>query len=325
MVLFVVFALVRGALADDNVRRQADAHARRGVALYDLGKYEAAILEFERAYTLVQSDALLFNLGQAHRKLDHCEQALHYYRRFLGGDPGAKRADDVRRLVPDLEAACAVKLERPDDAAAGAAVADDPAVSAATPAAASASAATVAIVVEDEHDEPEPEPVVVAKRADVLHVDASLYVGGLRGGDGDAGSLGITGAITIPRGALLTGLAVDVGSVAWDDERAPAVAIVSTVGKQWQRGRVFVDGSIGAGGLALLGLDRPGHPLADRRAGGFHVVPGVRAHATAALPIAGAIDAWAGARIGAWLATGDVAGPGVVGIEAAVGLRFRRW
>src|SRR5512138_1504443 len=86
------------ALAASDPRHDADEHARRGVALYNLGKYEAAIEEFEQAYTLFQSDALLFNLAQAHRQLQHCERALSYYQRFLEGNPSPTLATQVESL-----------------------------------------------------------------------------------------------------------------------------------------------------------------------------------------------------------------------------------
>ena len=109
----VIILLGWAAVAAAEPRRDADEHARRGVALYNLGKYEAAIEEFEQAYTLFQSDALLFNLAQAHRQLQHCERALYYYRRFLDGSPAPALATQVESLLPKLEAACRTKLEPP--------------------------------------------------------------------------------------------------------------------------------------------------------------------------------------------------------------------
>ena len=107
----IVAVLATHAFAD--TRSEADAYARRGVALYNLGKYEEAIVEFENAYTLVQSDALLFNLAQSHRQLNHCELALQYYKRFMAGTPSPALAAQVDALLPKLEAACRTKLERP--------------------------------------------------------------------------------------------------------------------------------------------------------------------------------------------------------------------
>jgi len=110
-VVLAVFASSNVAFADP--RRDADEHARRGVAFYNLAKYEPAIDEFEQAYTLFQSDALLFNLAQAHRQLQHCERAIHYYKRFMEGNPTSGLAAQVESLLPKLEAACRTKLLPP--------------------------------------------------------------------------------------------------------------------------------------------------------------------------------------------------------------------
>ncbi|HEY1547622.1 MAG TPA: tetratricopeptide repeat protein [Kofleriaceae bacterium] len=109
-------ALVQTAHAD--TRADADAHARKGVAFYNLGKYEEAIAEFEEAYKDFQSDALLFNLAQSHRKLEHCDRALDYYHQFLSGEPAPELADQVEKLLPGLEAACRTRDARPDSTAA---------------------------------------------------------------------------------------------------------------------------------------------------------------------------------------------------------------
>lgn len=109
--IIIILCSVTTAYADP--RREADEHARRGVALYNLGKFEESIHEFEQAYTLFQSDALLFNLAQAHRQLQHCERALYYYRRFLEGTPSPTLTRQVEKLLPKLEAACQTKLEPP--------------------------------------------------------------------------------------------------------------------------------------------------------------------------------------------------------------------
>src|ERR1700710_327332 len=108
---FMLVALTSVAYADS--RGDADAHARRGVALYNLGKYEEAIGEFEDAYKAFQSDALLFNLAQAHRKLEHCERALTFYHQYLAGSPTPALAQQVEKLLPELEAACRTRDARP--------------------------------------------------------------------------------------------------------------------------------------------------------------------------------------------------------------------
>ncbi len=94
-------------------RAMADVDARRGVALYNLGKYDEAIEAFESAYQAFQSDALLYNLAQTHRKLEHCDRALTYYHQYLAGHPAPAIAEQVEKLLPELEAACRTRDARP--------------------------------------------------------------------------------------------------------------------------------------------------------------------------------------------------------------------
>src|SRR5262245_25399520 len=67
-------------------REEAKAAFGRGNAAYNLGKYQDAIAEFEKAYALSRLPDILFNLGQCYRKLWEAEpraelgrRALHYY------------------------------------------------------------------------------------------------------------------------------------------------------------------------------------------------------------------------------------------------------
>lgn len=102
--------------AADPARATADAHARRGIALYNLGKYDDAIAAFEAAYTLVPSDALLFNLAQAHRQAEHCDRAVTYYQRYMAGAPAPALASQVAALLPTLVEACRSRFVPPTGA-----------------------------------------------------------------------------------------------------------------------------------------------------------------------------------------------------------------
>ena len=118
LVRCVVALLALGALcgspaAADTDRDAATKHVGRGISYYVMGKYEEAIAEFESAYVLYASDSLLFNLAQAHRKLDQCAEALRYYERFLERSPSSSLARDVRALLPKLRRACEVKSTPP--------------------------------------------------------------------------------------------------------------------------------------------------------------------------------------------------------------------
>lgn len=345
-------AAARLAAADD--RKLAESHARRGVALYNLGKYDAAISEFEAAYTLYQSDALLFDLGQAHRQLDHCEPALHYYQRFLAGRPAPELAADVRRLLPKLEAACAAKNERPDGPEADAAVGVDdgtddaratgtlgppPVVGLLDGTSRAGDRPPVVAVVDpsgattgsdDATDEPVPPQVPTQPGGIGLTFAAT---GGTFIGDGAAPSAGLLAAIAVPRrwgGAdVAVGASLDVRAVPWSNGFESGVTAAASVAvelaRRWTRGPVVMEVGGGAGALYLSGLGRRGNPFATSRASDSQVLPGGRASLAFSRPIGkSSVELWTCARLGVWPALGSVAGSVLVEVDGIVGIRVRR-
>lgn len=83
----------------------ACAHLDRGNTLYDLGKFEEAIAEFE-AGALIQPAAVFdYNLGQANRQLKKYQEALWHYDRFLhSGSPTGKVRDAVIAFMAEMKA-----------------------------------------------------------------------------------------------------------------------------------------------------------------------------------------------------------------------------
>src|SRR5262245_14343860 len=90
-ILLVLVLLMAGPAraAGDDRARAAECQRRYELGLehYRNKDYPAAIAEFEAAYRLKQMTRLLFNLGQAHRKLGHSQQALDYYESYLRLEP----------------------------------------------------------------------------------------------------------------------------------------------------------------------------------------------------------------------------------------------
>lgn len=98
-----------------------DAFMNTARVLYGEQKYEDAIVQFEKAYQTIPDPKIWFNLGQCHRLLNHQEQALFYYRKFLEALPTikelpeAKKAaveKEVRQWVSELEKEKAAEDER---------------------------------------------------------------------------------------------------------------------------------------------------------------------------------------------------------------------
>jgi hypothetical protein len=86
--------------------REAEAHFRRGVALYKDEDLGGALVEFKRAYELAPNYHVLYDLGQTYFQLQRYAEALDTFRRFLtlgaAQIPADKRAA-VERDVQALE------------------------------------------------------------------------------------------------------------------------------------------------------------------------------------------------------------------------------
>lgn len=91
---------------------------RRGVRLYEEGDFQAALVEFRRAYELSPAFQVLYNIGHVYRQLQNYAEALRWLERYLqegGRSVPASRAEEVqreveelRRRVAHLEIACEV-------------------------------------------------------------------------------------------------------------------------------------------------------------------------------------------------------------------------
>ncbi len=99
------------ALADGPTANTAQAHFDRGAKLYNLGHFQDAIADFEKAYELDPSPIFLFNIAQSHRQLGNKERALFFYRRYLEQAPNAANRDDVERRMKDLQASLQQEAE----------------------------------------------------------------------------------------------------------------------------------------------------------------------------------------------------------------------
>ena len=99
----VLFAFAGLALAGPTEDAARDA-SKRGTASYNLGQYDEAAADYERAYKLVQDPAVLFNVAQAYRLAGRSEKALTAYRAYLRTAPvDAPNRAQVEARVRELE------------------------------------------------------------------------------------------------------------------------------------------------------------------------------------------------------------------------------
>jgi tetratricopeptide (TPR) repeat protein len=71
-----------------------------GSELYASGKYAAALQAFQRAYSLLPEPNLLFNIAGCHERLGQRQQAIEYYRWFLG--TASANPEGRRRAISTL-------------------------------------------------------------------------------------------------------------------------------------------------------------------------------------------------------------------------------
>ena len=76
-----------------------------GEADYNLGDFEAALSNFEKAYKLARVPAILFNIAQCHRQLKRFERAASAYRSFIRMDPNNASVGKAQGLLAQVEAA----------------------------------------------------------------------------------------------------------------------------------------------------------------------------------------------------------------------------
>lgn len=90
---------------ESDVEQQAQALFADGEAAYAAGRFDVALDAFLAAHEKVPVPALLFNIGQCHRKLGHHEQAADLLQRYLDEetDTIANRAE-VEELVAEERA-----------------------------------------------------------------------------------------------------------------------------------------------------------------------------------------------------------------------------
>ncbi len=111
MICAAVLLASSGARADSTAADNAQVHFDRGAKLYNLGHFQEAITDFEKAYDLDPSPIFLFNIAQSHRQLGNKERALFFYRRYLEQAPNAANRDDVERRMKDLQSSLQQEAE----------------------------------------------------------------------------------------------------------------------------------------------------------------------------------------------------------------------
>lgn len=91
------------AYADDADARAAKKHFQQGQKLFDLGRFDEALGEYEAAYEAKPLPGFLYNIAQCHRNLGNLKQAIFGYRNYLRQVPDAPNREAVLALIDELE------------------------------------------------------------------------------------------------------------------------------------------------------------------------------------------------------------------------------
>ena len=105
LALIGALAIVPARAAADP-RTEARRHIERASSLHAAGNYNDALKEITIAYSLDPQPQLLYAIGQLHVKLDNCEVATTFYRRFLATGPDEREASLAQQAI----AHCATRV-----------------------------------------------------------------------------------------------------------------------------------------------------------------------------------------------------------------------
>jgi tetratricopeptide (TPR) repeat protein len=111
--LVLAFMLVALAPRAAHADQQADIAAAQklydeGKRLYNVGKFDDAVVAFEKAYDLYRAPEFLFNIGQCYRNLRNFEKSIFVFESYLREKPST----DKRALVEELIAEMKLEVQR---------------------------------------------------------------------------------------------------------------------------------------------------------------------------------------------------------------------
>ena len=106
--LFAGAVLISGVLptearAADSTSEEARKHFQIGQDFFDVGRWDEAAAEFERAYALRKDPTLLYNMAQAYRRKGDAKRAIDLYKNYLMKKPDSPQRADVEERIRTLQ------------------------------------------------------------------------------------------------------------------------------------------------------------------------------------------------------------------------------
>jgi hypothetical protein len=104
LILFTILAQASPSVGESQEKAQAKSLLGQGTKLYEQNDFAGALEKFQAAYAVFPSPKLMFNIGEANRKLHRPVEALEAFKRFLAGvaDAPPEKVADVRTAMAQL-------------------------------------------------------------------------------------------------------------------------------------------------------------------------------------------------------------------------------
>jgi iron complex outermembrane receptor protein len=99
----LVLVLAGPARGESTATEQAKQHYETGSKQYDLGHWDDAIQEYEKAYELRPDPNFLYNLAQAYRRKGDARRALDLYRNYLVKTPKTPLRAEIEERIKTLQ------------------------------------------------------------------------------------------------------------------------------------------------------------------------------------------------------------------------------
>ena len=103
LLLFLLLFSTRAWAADPNSHEAARDHYETGLALFDAGDREQALVEFRLANELFPSNDVVFMLAQCEYHLGRLKEARAHYEAFVKNDPSGKLAETARLRIAAID------------------------------------------------------------------------------------------------------------------------------------------------------------------------------------------------------------------------------
>jgi tetratricopeptide (TPR) repeat protein len=102
-IALLTVAVAPSARADS--RDTAREEFKLGARYFEIADYPSALAHFKAAYLAFEDPAILFNIAQCERLLNHKQEALRQYRVYLQKKPDAPNRADIENIIQTLQEA----------------------------------------------------------------------------------------------------------------------------------------------------------------------------------------------------------------------------